>query len=488
VRGIADTLRRELAAAGPGDALVAALVVSAFYLGPVFGGGPWLAALVLTCLAGGVLLIWRPSNIRRIPLVIVFYVAAYVLSGLTSGLGGAGEIARYIVRPVAIGALTLFLVSPASRRRAVAIVVIATLPQVIFTAGQAVKARVDYGAKAVVAADSVTGTFGDSAAAVVGLAALAAAVLVAGLALAGVIGSRPALGLVVALLAVEVFSSTRVAVVFVPLAALVLAAVVVVVKGRRTPPRTLVTVLAVGALAVPAIYLGSEAIYPGAFVGAFSNQTSQVLVGDSRPAPPAKSHRGGGGGGRPAPKTGPHGVAVLPGRGTQIERAVQISTEDGGRVFLLGRGFGAAAVPDDAYAGSVIPKAQTTGAIWIGRVLGDGGWLALGAFLVLLAWLAWLGVRVARCATDPWEVGLGYALPPFAALTFAGATYTTILDVRGYSATFIVLAAVVLAAARDLPVAGQVAGNGRRARASTPLPPRQAEISEAPSASTARST
>ncbi|MEA2481112.1 MAG: hypothetical protein QOJ07_3034, partial [Thermoleophilaceae bacterium] len=274
-------------AAGPGEWLAAALLVSAFYLEPVAGNAPWSAALVLTCLAGAALVLWRPRNIRLVPPAMVLYVAVYALSAVLAGHGAGSDVARYIVRPVALGALTLFLTTPASRRRVIVLLVAATLPQVAITAGQTVKARIDFGGFAARAADSVTGTFGAYGGGPAGLVAIAVMCLAGGAVLAGVLDRRRALGVVVAMLALEIFTATRAAVAFVPVACVGFVGGVALACGRRAPPRALAVIVAAAALSVPAIYGGTELIYPGSFIGAFSNQESDVLgngaPGDSAP-------------------------------------------------------------------------------------------------------------------------------------------------------------------------------------------------------------
>jgi hypothetical protein len=474
-----DTLRRELRAFGPGEALAAALLVSAMYLEPVLGTKPWLASLAITCVAGAALIVWRPENIRRIPLVLVAYVAVYLIAGLASGLGNGSEISRYLIRPAAIGALTLFLATPDSRRRVIVMVVALAMPQFLVTGWQSAAIIVEHGRNGQDSVDGVTGTFGDFSAGIVGLVGLAAACLIGGLAFARLISSRLALGLLVLILAIEVFTGTRANVVFAPAVGVALVAGALLALGPNVPRRMAVVALAVAFLATPLTYAATEGLYPGAFTGALSNQHSLVLEGS----------RVKNGGGAPAQTgadayEGPRGIALLPGRATQIKRAAEISVEDGTRVLLLGRGFGAAAVPENAIVGSVIPKEQTTGATWIGRTLGDTGWLGLTAFFALIGWLAWLGVRIVRHPASRFDQALGFALPAFMGLTLVGAAYTTILDVRAYSAVFIVLAAAGIAAARDSAASS---GNGRRARASTPLPPRQHSTPSAPSATRARS-
>jgi hypothetical protein len=478
-----DTLRRELRAFGPGEALAAALLVSAMYLEPVLGTKPWLASLAITCAAGAALIVWRPENIRRIPLVLVAYVAVYLIAGLASGLGNGSEISRYLIRPAAIGALTLFLATPDSRRRVIVMVVALAMPQFLVTAWQSAAIMVEHGRNGSDSVDGVTGTFGDFSAGIVGLVGLAAACLVGGLAFARLISSRLALALLVLILGIEVFTGTRANIVFAPAVGVALVAGALLALGpKKVPRRTSLVALAIAFLATPLTYAATEGLYPGAFTGALSNQRSLVLEGNSV----GRVKNAGGGPAQTGADAyeGPRGIALLPGRATQIKRAAQISVEDGPRVLLLGRGFGAAAVPENAIVGSVIPKEQMTGATWIGRTLGDTGWLGLTAFFALIAWLAWLGVRIVRHPASRFDQALGFALPAFVGLTLVGAAYTTILDVRAYSAVFIVLAAAGIAAARDSAASS---GNGRRARASTPLPPRQHSTPSAPSATSARS-
>lgn len=496
-------MRREARAAGAGEWLAAALLVSAFYLEPVAGNAPWLASLALTCLAGGAFVLRRPQSIRWVPLVLVAYVAIYALSGLVAGFGNGSEVARYLVRPAAIGALAVFLTTPDSRRRVLIAVVALTLPQVVVTGLQAVDARLERSGEAAAAADSVVGTFGDYGGGPATLVALAALCLVAGHAVVGLLGRRLGLVLAVALLSVGVFSATRAAVVFVPVVGTALVLSATLAAGRPIPARRLAAILAVAVLASPAMYLGTEALFPNAFKGAFSNQGTLVL-GDGSPsadpgqkASPEPERRDPGQKASPEPergdadpvagRAGPTGVALLPGRVTQLKQAVQISVENGARVFLLGRGFGATAVPEDAVRGSTIPKERRTGGTWLGRILGDAGWLGVIAFIALVGWLAWTGMRMVRRATNRHDVALGYSLPAFATLTLIGASYTTILDVRPYSAVFIVLVATAFAAARDSRTSAED-GDGRWARPSMPFPSRQHATSAAPSAQSARSS
>jgi hypothetical protein len=486
---MADKLQGEVRASGPGEALAALLLFTAMYLDPLLGSAPWQASLALTCLAGGVLVVMRPSRLRRVPLVLAAYVAIYGLVLLVSGISPeaskGSEFARYILRPVAIGALALFLTTAASRRRVVGLVVLLALPQVLVTAVQGIDTVIDLGELAQNRVDAVTGTFGDYEAGTVGLVALAAICLVAGLAFTGLMNKKLALAIAVLLLAVQVFTGTRAAVVFGPLVAVALVAGALAAFGRRVPRRTLAIALTVGILSGPGIYLATETMYPGSFTGAFSNQRSQVL--EAKRVAEAKRAAGLPGPPPPAPQ-GPTGTALLPGRATQIKRAAEISTEDGLRVFLFGRGYGAARVRLDARVDTILPKEQTTGLTWLGRNLGDAGWVATIAFFALIGWIAWLSLRIARRAAEPSDRALGVGMIGICALTLAAAAYTTILDVRGYSAVFIVLAAATFAAAADLSGSATASGNGRRQRASTPLPPRQHSTPSAPSATSARSS
>lgn len=480
-------VRRNVREAGVGEALVAALLVSAFYLPPLVGGGPWIVALLATCAAGAVALALDPRRIRVIPPLLIGFVAVYALAGLIQGVGGASDIGRFIVRPVAIVALALFLTTAAARRRALVLVLVAIVPQAVVTGAQALDTLIEFGrAAAQQGADGVTGTLGDSEANTVGLVAVGGMVVAAGLALAGVLRRGIAGAVAAAMVATCVFSSTRAAVVLIPVAAVALAAIAYLALRGRAPRRALIVCVAVGLLSAPVVYAGTEAIYPGAFTGAFSNQ-NEFILGDGRPIP----DKPGGDPREDAPEyVGPRGVAVLPGRVEQLRLAVELSFDDGIATTLFGRGYGSASVYEDAVIGSDVPRPHRTGVTWGGKILTETGWLGVIAFAALVGWIAWLGVTLMRRATDPWDGALGYAAPGLAALTAGGAFYTTVLDVRAYSALFIVLIAALVAATRSPSSAAGpgASGSGRRARASTPLPPRHADTSAAPSATSARST
>ena len=463
-----------------GEWLAAALLVSAFYLEPLAGNAPWSAALVVTCLAGAALLVTKRETIRRIPLVLVAFIALYALSGLIAGHGSGSDVARYLVRPAALVALSLFLTTPDSRRRVLVLLGLLTLPQLAFQAVQTIDAHIDYGDNAGIAADSVTGTFGAYGGGPAGLVAGAVLCVIAGLVLTRLISLRTALLLTVPLLLIEILTATRAAIVFLPLALATLFAAALLVNRRPSQRPLLGAVLAVAVLAAPLVYAGTIAVYPRSFVGVFSNQSSGFL-GSGAPPPPTVPT---GQPGQPAPAyTGPRGVQVLPGRFSQMKNAAKISDDDGAKVLLLGRGYGVAEIDNNATVFTYLPPERRVGVTWIGKVLTETGWLGLLAFVGLCAWLAWIGLLLARRASG-WDRALGYALPGIAALTLIGATYTTVLDVRPYSAAFIVLAAAGVAAARDLRFSEDPGpdGNGRRARPSTPLPPRQQETSTAPSA------
>jgi O-antigen ligase len=466
VTQLRDSLWREVRAARAGEWLAAALLVSAFYLVPVAGNGPWSAALVATCLGGGVALITRRAAIGWIPLVLVVYIAIYALSGLVAGHGGGSDVARYVVRPAALVALSLMLTTSDARRRVLILLIALTLPQVVFEAVQAINARIDLGENAGAGADGVTGTFGDYGGGPAGLVASALMCLAAGLVLARCIKPRTGLLLAVPLLLIQILTATRAAVVFVPVALVALiGAALIVGRGRRWRP-TLAGIAVVAALSAPLIYAGTIKLYPGSFTGAFSNQTSSFLgngvkptgeAGDSDPLHDSVTGE----------YNGPKGVSVLPGRFQQIKDAARLSKDGGVKVLLTGRGYGVAAVDEEATVFTYLPPERRVGVTWIGKILAETGWLGLLAFLGLLAWLAAIGFKLAQRASG-WDRALGFALPGIAALTLVGAAYTTVLDVRPYSAAFIVLAAAGIAAVRDVNAARSAEpganGEGHRAQ------------------------
>jgi hypothetical protein len=457
---VVDTLRRELRGAGVGDLLVAALLFSAFYLDPVAGGGPWSLALIATCFAGLVAIVRDPRLIRTLPLPLVAYVVVYLAAGLAGGLHGGSDVGRYLVRPVAIGALALWMLGPDVRRRTLILALAAIAPQVAFALFQSVRAIVEHGRNAVVAADSVTGSLGSSEANTLGLVAIAGVCIVVALHLAGLLRARVALVGGLLLLSICILASTRAAVLLVPLVAAVLCVGVALALRGRAPVRALAVCAVLAALSVPAIYGATEGLYPGSFVGAFSNQSTHLLDGELVDRPPAEPSAGG------PVYTGPHGVQVLPGRREQIRLAVRISDEEGARVALLGRGFGSALVLEGATEGAIVPLSHRTGVTWVGKIITETGWLGLAAFVGLLAWLFWLGLRLIVRASDPWDRALGFLMPAFVALTAGGAVYTTVLDVRAYSALFVVLSAATIAATRRPPDAP----SGLAARAGSESP------------------
>jgi hypothetical protein len=444
VKDLPAALRREARQAGVGEALVLALVVTAFYLEPILGGGPWIAALLVTCAAGAVALVLDPGRVKTLPPLLVTFVAVYALAGLLQGHGEGSDVGRYIVRPVAIIALALFLTTPARRRRAIVLTVVAVLPQAVVTCGQAIDTLIDFGRLAAQGgADGVTGTLGDSEANTIGLVAIGAMVLAGALHFAGILSRRATLAIVAAMIGACIFSSTRAALVLIPLTALGLAAGFYVTASRRAARTALAAAcVAIGVASAPVVYGGIEGIYPGAFTGAFSNQSS-ALLGNGNPI-----EAGGKGKSKGEAYNGPHGVAVLPGRLEQLRLASELSVDDGVKTTAFGRGYGAASVIESAGIGSNVPKPHRTGVTWIGKLMTETGWLGVLAFVALLGWLAWLGVGLARRAADPWDRAIGFAAPGIAALTFAAAFYTTVLDVRAYSALFIVFAAATVAATR----------------------------------------
>jgi hypothetical protein len=436
-----DTLRRELRAAGPGEALAAALLVSAFYLEPILGSAPWLASLVLTCLAGAVAIVVSPRLIRTLPLPLVAYVAVYALAGAYADLGGASDIGRYLGRPVAIGALALWMTRPGASRRVLVMSLAAIAPQLAIAAVQSAKAVIEHGRKATLAADSVTGSLGSSEANTLGMVAIAGACILAGLALTRLVTPRQALGGAAAMVGICILASTRAAVLLVPIAAIGLAAGAFLALRARAPVRPIVACLAIAAVSVPVIYGATAAIYPGAWLGAFSNQQSHRLNSIDQTVGATGAH-----GGPPTPVA--VGVAVLPGRAKQIRLAARISDDDGVGVALLGRGYGSAAVLDQALPASAVSPPHRTGVTWLGKVITETGWLSAIALFALLGWLVWLGVGLIRHASSDWERALGFTMPAFVALTAGGTVYTTVLDVRAYSALFIVLAATTIAASQ----------------------------------------
>src|SRR5262249_30661244 len=196
-----------------------------------------------------------------------------------------------------------------------------------------------------------------------------------------------------------------------------------------------VVLAAAGVAFGPLAYGAVALVYPGAFTGLLSSQTSQVLA-PAPQAPPSSSKRSPRRHGRaaPAPPTA-SGVQLLPGRLDQLRAAIRISHQAGPGVLLLGRGFGAAHLDPSITDPNSVPLPQRTGPTWVGRVLTECGWLGIAAFAGLLVWLVAVGVAAARAGSP-----FGPALPFVALVTAAGALETTILDVRAFSLPFWIVA------------------------------------------------
>jgi hypothetical protein len=168
----------------------------------------------------------------------------------------------------------------------------------------------------------------------------------------------------------------------------------------------------------------------------------------SQPAPPGVSPTGPPT--QPAPYA-PSGVELLPGRLSQLRLALRLSVHSGIVAGLIGRGMGSAQLDPAYHLAQYVPAPQRTGSTSVGTLLTETGWLGLLAFVGFLGWLALLGTRIWRRASPGWpDKALGAALPGVAALTFLGAIFTTVLDVRGYSIVFWLFVGVALSAAREV--------------------------------------
>ncbi len=452
VAGGPARLRGIAAAAHAVEATVAVLLAATLLLPIVVGGKVWQVALVATLGVGLGAAIVRRALPRAA--VVAVYLAVYAVAALHGGAGGASDSARYFLRPLAAVAIALLVRNADQRRRVLALVVLFIAVEIPVTAGQVIANVVRYGRGS--DADSVTGTLGSSQAGTVTLVAVFAAVLVVGAWLARLVSTRRAAAVAVAFAAVGVFSATRAILGFVPVFALGVVGVGLTFGRTRPPARYLAGLLVAAALAVPAAYGAIRAIYPAAFVGALSSQTADVLGGAAAqgipppappPPPPGAKHPAKP---APAPPPVPSGVELLPGRVEQLKLAVRLSIHSGVATGLVGRGLGASMLDPRYHLAQDVPLAQRTGPTWIGRVLTETGWLGLAAFGALLAWLALLGRRLWLESPAPADRALGAALPGIAALTAAGALFTTILDVRGYSAVFWVVVGVAISAAAEL--------------------------------------
>jgi len=462
--GVRDAVRR----VGASDVAIALVLFSVIWMPAVAGGKAWPVAVACTF----ALAAWRAVRERRLPpmpLFVVAFVAVYAAAAIHGGGADGSDLAAYFVRPLVAIAVATLVTTAGDRLRALALVVAFAVSQIPVTAAQAADAVATYGRGAVSGADTVTGTLGASQAGVLTLVALAAASVVVGSWVTGTIRGRWAALLAGALTAVGVFTATRAAIAFVIVVAVSVVGAGVLFFGSHRPAAVRLLAVAAAALAAaPLLYLGTVALYPGAFVGAWSSQTEIVLGGAEAQgirqplrAPP-RSERERALGGRPrqnetpaervaAATPPPRGVELLPGRMVQLKEAAKLSTDDGFAVAAIGRGLGAAALDPSYTLAQDVPLPQRTGSTWIGKLLTESGWLGAAAFAALLAWLVLLSARVWRTATATADRVLAASLPGIAGLTAIGSVFTTVLDVRAFSLLFWIVVGVAIAAAHGLP-------------------------------------
>jgi len=468
--GAFDSAREAARRVGASDVAIALVLVSVIWMPAFAGGKAWPVAVACTfALAGSRAL--RERRLPPVPLFLVAFVAVYAAAAVHGGSADGSDLAVYFLRPLVAIAVATLVSTAAARLRALVLVVALAVSQIPVTAAQAADIVARYGRGATTGADAVTGTLGASQAGVLTLVGVAAASIVAASWLTGAVRGRWAALVAGALVAVGVFTATRAVVAFLVVVAMSLAAAAVLFFGPRRPPLgRLLAIVAAAVVAAPLVYVTTVAIYPGAFVGVWSSQTAAVLGGAEaqgirhplRPPtwpPHARRVAGAPGTERPAepavaaPATSPppQGVELLPGRMVQLEEAVRLSTDDGLGVAALGRGPGAAELDPSYRLAQEVPLPQRTGTTWVGKVLTETGWLGLGAFGALLAWLVLVAARLWRTAAATADRVLAASLPGIAGLTGIGAVFTTVLDVRGYSLLFWIVVGIAIAAAHGPP-------------------------------------
>jgi hypothetical protein len=443
---------------------VALLLAAVLWVPSLLGVRTWPVAFALLALLAA----YRVVSQRRlspIPVVLVAYVGVYAVAAVHGGTVTPSEGARFFLRPLLALAVAALVTTAAQRRWVLVLVVLFAASQIPVTAWQAFDNVRTYGRGATIAADSVTGTLGASQAGIVALVALAAATLVAGGWLAGVLRTTPAAVAALALLAIGAFSSTRAVVSFVVLVALAIAVAVLAFGHDRPGARKVLALFGASIIASAAVYGGTRALYPDAFAGVFSSQMTNVIGGAAaqgvrqpakRPARHGKRKTGtksthGKPRAAPPPASLPSGTALLPGRVAQVRLALRLSLHSGLAIALVGRGFGTSAVDPSYHVASDVPLPERTGATWIGFLLTETGWLGLIAFVVLIGAIAWWGRTLWRRAQPATaDRAFGAALPGLAALTTLGAVFATVLDVRGYSIVFWILVGVAISARHDL--------------------------------------
>lgn len=434
----------------------AVVLISAFILPAWAGYRTWIPALavaVALAAAHGAIAGLRPL----MPVAIVGYIGAYLVAGVHSDPDTFSliEAGKYFAPPVFALAIAWPAQDVKVRERLVLLVIAAVAIQVPVVLGEVIDILIRHGGDAVGYVDAISGMLGDQQGSPLAQVGLLVAVLLIAAAYVGKLS--PALGSTGGVIAIGLglLTSTRASYLLAPLGLLVLAATIWASRTRqhrasRMSPWFATTLVIV---VVPVLFFGTQTLFPGANQGI--NSITGLITGLDRgdqqfdierdlAATQAASGGSGGTATESEPVVEETPITVLPGRGRQIEIALELSVDDGPLVFLLGRGLGATRFKDQGLLSEtgqttdpVTRPEQNTNGVWLARTISETGYVGLLAFLGLLGYMVVLWWRNRDLLAEPsWDAALILALPAIAALTFASAGYNTILAIQPYAAVF----------------------------------------------------
>ena len=421
----------------------AALLVSAFVLPHWMSFRAWVP-----CLALAIALAVGHAVSKRNPLTIPWPIAAYLAVYAAAAIHGLGgqlnpiDAGRYFAPPLLALAFAWASTDARTRSRLVLLALAAVAVQIPVALGQTVNLVADLGEAAVTGVDSVAGLLGSEQAGTLGICGLFAAALAIAAGYLGAIRLSWGLVLGLALVSLSLWSSTRISYAFAPLTLAAVGLSAVALGRRLFPKRTLVTAAAVTVLAAPLLYLGMDALYPGANQD-FANVSaleSQLRLDQERAAENEAND-----GRRDPPQVDESSVTatytLLPNRGRQLELALRYSSREGLPTMLLGRGLGATTYKDEGVldatgstADELTSRVQQTRGIWIARVISEAGYVGLLAFFGLLTYMVAIAWRNrALLPLRNWDGVVVLALPALALVTLMAAFYMPALTSQPFA-------------------------------------------------------
>jgi hypothetical protein len=393
--------------------------------------------VIVVVLVRGLSLGRRPT----VPLFLAIYCGWFLVAAAQTHISGSElrSLGRYLLPPLLAVATAAVARDPAVRRRIV----------VVLLAGALLAAVAIYVQVFVqgYSGDQVTGTFGTGQANVLALVMMVPATVFFALAVERVRWPLVMLAAALVLASCGVLSSGRAVFAFVPAA---FGAVVISygfsARRSRGARRAMAMLLPVIALA-PILVVVYQGLFPGRLAPISSVSNIQQYLNQSNPG------------------------GALPGRGIQLNTALDQAAAGGVETALIGRGIGVTRadipvaantnLPGSAVSlsitatnptnerGLLTPVQQTSG-LWVGVILTETGWVGVALFIALLVYLIVLGRRTRDLLpSGSLDRGLMIALPGLAWLTLLGGFYISVFWDSSYDAFFWPLVGVCIGIAID---------------------------------------